>query len=122
MPGPKGQERSSILWWLLGPITCGIGSIYWMWKTTSELKEFTQSEEINPMMVVILACVLPGIGPIFHAYKMGGWIDTARQSIGLPPEGKQTKYAIFVFILGLSTKMIQDDLNALWQAAGGGAA
>ncbi len=83
--------------------------------------EFTQSEEINPMMVVILALVLPGVGGLFHAYKMGAWMDIARQSIGLPPEGKATKYAMFVFILGLSTKMIQDDMNALWQAAGGAA-
>jgi hypothetical protein len=121
MPGPKGEERSSVVWWILSFVTCGIGLAYWIWKTETELKEFMQTDDINPIIAPIL-CFVTGIGPLFHAWKMGGWIMQARQMVGLPAEDKSTKYVIFTFILGLSTKMIQDDLNELWQQAGGAAA
>lgn len=120
MPGPKGEERSGVVWWILGYVTCGIGLAYWIWKTETELKEFMQTDDINPIIAPIL-CFVTGIGPLFHAWKMGGWIMQARQAAGLPAEDKSTKYVIFTFILGLSTKMIQDDLNELWQQAGGAA-
>jgi hypothetical protein len=109
------------VWWILGFVTCGIASIYWIWKTENELKDFMQTDDINPIIGVVLTLVLPGVGPLYHAYKMGGWIMQARQSVGLPAEDKSTKFAIFTFILGLSTKMIQEDLNELWQQAGGAA-
>jgi len=120
MPGPKGEERNSVVWWLIGIVTCGIGLAYWIWKVESELKEFMQTDEINPIIAPILTFVT-GIGPLYHAWKMGEWMMKARQSVGLPAENKATKYIIFTFIAGLSVKMMQDDLNELWQQAGGGA-
>jgi hypothetical protein len=121
MPGPKGEERSSVLWWLLTFITCGLSAIYWIYKSANEMKEFTGLEEINPIVPTLLQLFFPPIGLAFFAYKMGGWMMQARQSVGLPAEDKSTNYALFTFILMLSIKNIQDDMNELWQAAGGGA-
>jgi len=121
MPGPKGEERGSALWWIIGILTCGYGHIYWMWKVGNEMKEFMGNDEINPIMFVVIQLFAPGVGLAWFSYKMGGWLMQARQNLGLPAEDKSTKYAMFSFILFLSVKMIQDDLNELWQQAGGAA-
>jgi hypothetical protein len=112
--------RGSVAWWLLGFLTCGLTTLIWIWKTGNELKEFTGNEEINPMVPTLLQLFFPPWGLVFFAYKMGKWVMEARQKVGLPAEDKSTKYAIWTFILMLSQKQIQDDLNEVWEAAGGG--
>jgi hypothetical protein len=119
--GAVGQKRGAALWWILGFVTCGLSTIFWIYKTLNELKAFTGNSAINPIIPTVLQLFFPPWGQVFHAYKMGGWLMEARQSVGLPAEDKSKKYAIWCFILGLSLKQIQDDLNELWDAAGGAA-
>ncbi len=119
--GPAGQVRNSTVWWLLGLVTCGLTTWFWLWKSASEMKAFTGNTEINPIIPVAIQFFFPPWGQLFFAYKMGGWMMQARQSVGLPAEDKSKKWAIWTFILFLSQKQIQDDMNELWEAVGGGA-
>jgi len=119
--GTVGQVRGATMWWLLGFLTCGLTTIFWIYKTLNELKAFTGNPEIKPIVPTLVQLFFPPWGQVFHAVKMGKWLMEARQSVGLPAEDKSKKYAIWCFILGLSLKQIQEDLNELWEAAGGGA-
>jgi polyferredoxin len=124
MPGPKGTVRSPIMVIVYSMITCGIYSIWWWYTIMTELKNFTQDEEINPTTNLILLLVLSCIWMFILPYKMGKWIAKAQRLAGLPEEDKSTTWLI-LSLLCLSvfvTYMIQVELNKIWEAGGAAAA
>ena len=44
----KGTVRSVPMLVLLSIVTCGIYYLYWIYKTTDEIKNFMGREDINP--------------------------------------------------------------------------
>jgi len=123
MPGPKGIVRNPIMVIVYSMITCNIYGIWWYYTVLTELKNFTQDEEINPTTNVILLLVLGCVWMFILPYKMGKWIAKAQRMAGLPEEDKSTTWLI-MSLLCLSifvTYMIQGELNKIWEAGGGAA-
>ena len=124
MPGPKGTVRSPIMVIVYSMLTCGIYSIWWWYTILTELKNFSQDEEINPTTNVILLLVLGCVWMFILPYKIGKWIVKAQKLAGLPEEDKSTTWLILsllclnVFV----TYMIQGELNKIWESGGGAAA
>jgi len=120
MPGPKGQVRNPITVILLSMVTCNIYAWWWWYTTMKELKEFIQTEEINPSKEITMLLVLPCIWQFLLPKKVGQWIVQAQRLAGLPEEDKSGTYLILsILCLGVvAFWMIQNQLNAVWQAGG----
>ena len=120
MPGPKGTVRSPIMVIVYSMLTCNIYGIWWFYTILTELKNYTQDEEINPTTQIILMLVLSCIWMFILPYKIGKWIVKAQKLAGLPEEDKSTTWLILsllclnVFV----TYMIQSELNKIWEAGG----
>jgi len=63
------QERNAVVVLLLGLVTCGVYMIYWLYKTSAELQEALQDQEINPMVDLILVIVTCFIWGIYVEYR-----------------------------------------------------
>jgi len=102
-------------------LTCGIYGIWWWYTTLTELKNFTQDEEINPTTNLILLIFLGCIWQFVMAYKMGKWIANAQRLAGLPEEDKSSTYLILTILcLGIVVYyLIQTELNKIWESGGG---
>ncbi|MCZ9838409.1 DUF4234 domain-containing protein [Brachyspira hyodysenteriae] len=56
---------------LLNIITCGWYYIYWIYQTSSEIKNFTKKENLNPIIEVLLGIVTGGLYFKYWYYKYG---------------------------------------------------
>ncbi|ADG71482.1 DUF4234 domain-containing protein [Brachyspira murdochii] len=67
----KGTVRTIPIMFLLNIITCGWYYIYWIYQTSSEIKRFTEREDLNPALEVILGIVTGGLYFKYWYYKYG---------------------------------------------------
>ena len=67
----KGTVRSVPMLVLLSIVTCGIYYLYWIYKTTDEIKNFMGREDINPALELILVLVTCNIYSLYWYYKYG---------------------------------------------------
>jgi drug/metabolite transporter (DMT)-like permease len=63
------QQRNAAVVIVLALVTCGIYMIYWFYKTSAELQEALQDEDINPMVDLILVIVTCFIWGIYVEYR-----------------------------------------------------
>ncbi|MDO6995122.1 DUF4234 domain-containing protein [Brachyspira innocens] len=67
----KGTVRTIPIVLLLNIVTCGWYYIYWIYQTSSEIKHFTEREDLNPTLEVILGIVTGGLYFKYWYYKYG---------------------------------------------------
>ena len=67
----KGTVRTIPIMLLLNIATCGCYYIYWIYQTSSEIKHFTEREDLNPALEVILGIVTGGLYFKYWYYKYG---------------------------------------------------
>ncbi|WP_010250867.1 DUF4234 domain-containing protein [Acetivibrio cellulolyticus] len=99
---------------LLSIVTCGIYSLYWMYKVTQEITEYNH-ENANPGMELVLSLVTCGIYSIYWNYKMGKRILQARLNSGSSASDDSILYLILsIFGLGIvSLAIMQNNMNNL---------
>ncbi len=121
MPGPKGVVRNPVMVLVLSVVTCGIYGLWWWYTILTELRNFTQDEDINPTINLVLLLLLGCIWQFVLPFKMGKWILKARQIAGLPEEeDKSTTWLILSLLcLGIVVVyLIQTELNRIWESGG----
>lgn len=67
----KGTVRQLPIMLLLNIITCGWYYIYWIYKTSSEIKYFTERDDLNPSLEVLLGIITGGLYFKYWYYKYG---------------------------------------------------
>ncbi|ASJ21371.1 DUF4234 domain-containing protein [Brachyspira hampsonii] len=67
----KGTIRSIPIVFLLNIVTCGWYYIYWIYKTSSEIKDFTEREDLNPTLEILLGIFTCGLYFKYWYYKYG---------------------------------------------------
>lgn len=115
-----GEKRDPILVLVLGLLTCGIYSIYWVYKTSSEIKDALGREDINPALDAVLSLLTCYIWLIYLAYKYPQLLLQLQEKAGLP-RNDISLVSLILAIVGLapiSFFMIQSELNNVWDAAG----
>jgi hypothetical protein len=69
-PAPGGvQERNSVVVILLWFLTCGIYYFYWIYQTSTELKQATGDDSINPTTDLLLTVVTCGLWGYYLLYR-----------------------------------------------------
>lgn len=104
--GPVGTTRNPIVVTLIS-IICGFYWLYAGFMMLKELKEYLQSDDINPIFIII---------PILNLIVMwqaADWTYQAKQRAGVV-NAEQT-HPVFYLVLGVY--FLPRDLNEVWEAA-----
>ncbi|MEI0539252.1 DUF4234 domain-containing protein [Brachyspira pulli] len=115
----KGTVRSIPMLVILSIVTCGIYYFYWIYKTTDEIKNFMESEEINPTLELILSIVTCGIYTYYWYYKYGKivYLEMTKKA-GLDSTEDSTILLVILnlFMYVISAAILQDKLNTIWNS------
>lgn len=115
----KVTVRSVPMLVLLSIVTCGIYYLYWIYKTTDEIKNFMGREDINPALELILVLVTCNIYSLYWYYKYGKIVYLEMTSkAGMDNSEDST---VLLVILGLlvyvvACAIMQDKLNSIWNS------
>lgn len=113
----KSQPKSIALVIVLSVITCGIYTLYWIYRTSDDLKAYLQDESINPGLDLLLSILcFPYV--IYWVYKCGKLIVDAQRKSGIQEEDNSVLYLILT-IFGLSIvsfAIMQSQLNKVWES------
>ena len=86
-------------------VTCGIYSIYWLYKMAEGVNAVKQDPNAtSPGMVIVWSILTCGIYELFWLYKAGETIDSACMMQGRPAGNKAILYLLLsIFGLGIVT-------------------
>lgn len=113
-----GEKRDPIMVLILGILTCGIYAIYWVYKTSSEIKGALGRDDINPALDAVLSFITCYVWLIYLAYKYPQFLLELQEKAGLP-RNDISLVSLILAIVGLSPIsffMIQSELNNVWDA------
>jgi hypothetical protein len=116
----KGEVRNPMTVWILSIVTCGMYALYWFYLIGNELKNYLGKEDLNPTTDLIITFVCSAYG-LYLPIKYGKLIHEAQQRAGMAnAEDKGMKFLLMNFVcLGLGYKMMQEELNKVWESGGG---
>jgi hypothetical protein len=114
-----GETRDPLMVVLFGFLTCGIYMWFWLYTTSTELKNALGREDINPTMDVVLSIVTCGFYFIYLLYKYPQLMLEMQDRVGKPRNDiSMTSLLLGIFGLGIvSVAIIQSELNAIWATA-----
>lgn len=126
MPGgltAVGEKRDPIMVIVFGFLTCGIYIYYWIYQTSTDIKNALGGrEDINPTMDIVLTIVTCGLYAIYLLYRYPQLLLELQDRTRLPRNDIST-ISIILGVVGLgivSLFMIQTELNKVWDAASRG--
>lgn len=115
----KGTVRSVPMLVVLSIVTCGIYYLYWIYKTTDEIKNFMEREDINPTLELVLSIVTCGLYTFYWYYKYGKilYLEMTKKA-GMDNTEDSTVLLIVLnfFMYVISCAIFQDKLNAVWSS------
>ncbi len=108
------QKRNIAVCIILTIVTCGIYSLYWLYKMAEDVNAIRQDPNAaSPGMVLVLSIITCDIYLLFWLYKAGETIDNTLASQGRQPGSKGILYLLLA-IFGLSIVsfgLLQNDIN-----------
>lgn len=113
----KGTVRNIPILILLNIITCGIYYLYWIYKTTDEIKNFMGKDDINPSLELILTIVTCNIYTFYWYYKYGKMVYlemTLKAGMDNSEDSSVLLVILNLFVAIISCAILQDKLNNIW--------
>ncbi|HEY5586588.1 MAG TPA: DUF4234 domain-containing protein [Ruminiclostridium sp.] len=110
----KGTTRSPALVIVLSIITCGIYFLYWIYKSSEEMKFYLNTT--NSPATELILCILCFPYQYYWFYKQGKNLAEASKIAGLVGEDNSILYLILA-ILGLgivNSAIMQANANNIW--------
>lgn len=116
----KGEVRNPMTVWILTIVTCGFYGLYWFYTMGNELKNYLGKEDLNPTTDLIITFLCSFYG-LYLPIKYGKLIHEAQQRAGMAnAEDKSMMFLLMNFLcFGLGYKMMQEELNKVWESGGG---
>lgn len=115
----KGTVRSIPMLVVLNIVTCGIYYAYWLYKTTDEIKNFMERDDINPTLELVLSIVTCGLYTFYWYYKYGKilYLEMTKKA-GMDSTEDSTVLLIVLnlFMYVIACAIFQDKLNAIWNS------
>ena len=115
----KGTVRSVPMVVVLNIVTCFIYNIYWVYKTTDEIKNFMEREDINPTLELILYIVTCGLYSYYWLYKYGKivYLEMTKKAGLDNTEDSTALLLILNFVMFIiPPAILQDKLNTIWNS------
>jgi hypothetical protein len=116
-----GEKREPIMVIVYGLLTCGIYLYYWIYQTSTEIKNALGGrEDINPTMDIVLTIFTCGLYFIYLCYKYPQLLLELQDRTSQPRNDIST-ISIILALCGVgivSLFMIQTELNKVWDSAG----
>lgn len=101
---------------LLAIVTCGIYHLYWLYQTSSELKDNLKNDN-NPPLDVVLSIITFGIYQVYLLYRNGKQLVTFQRRFNLP-ENDVSLISLLLGIFGfgvVAAAITQDAMNVCSQ-------
>ncbi len=114
------QERNSVVVLLLSIVTCGVYFVYWVYQTSTELKQATGDADVNPTLDLVLSLVTCTLWSYYVLYRDADKLH--RILVGVDPSHKDQSQtvlilcvaALFVGVTGpVAIYLVQEDFNRL---------
>ena len=110
------EQRSIAKAVIFSLITCGIYSLYWLYKLTEEAHQLAgERTTATGGMVILYTFITCGIYSIYWFYKMGITANMIREQRGMSVDSSSPVIYLLLTIFGLgivSEALLQDTLNA----------
>jgi hypothetical protein len=113
-----GEKRDPLVVIIFGLLTCGVYAIYWVYKTSSEIRDALGRQDISPAFDAVLSAVTCYLWLFYLAYKYPQLLLQLQERAGLP-RNDISLVSLILAIVGLgpvSFYMIQSELNRVWEA------
>jgi len=108
------KKRSIGLCILFSLITCGIYTLYWIASMNNQAKKVAGiTDGPSGFVVLLLSCITCDIYFYYWCYKMGEFLDRAKERQGITPSKNSILYLLLT-IFGLSIvtlPIMQSELN-----------
>lgn len=111
--GAKGRIENPTHVLILGFVTCGIYSLYWLWLRLQEMNEYLGKQQVNPMFIV------PGFlcGPFVICAEVlfvRGLPEMQRKA-GIDAKDEfAMDFILLLFLAPVGQYVIQQKMNAIW--------
>ena len=118
-PKIPGSERvvnpTTVL--ILGFVTCGLYSLYWMYLRVKEMNEYLGKQAVNPMFVFPGCICYPVMW--YAAWLFAENFPEMQKKAGIEPKDEKILHAVLLILLApVGQYLIQQKLNELWAKAG----
>jgi hypothetical protein len=115
----KGEVRSPETVWLLVPLSCHLYGYYWWLTAGTELKEYLEDEDLNPMLDIVIALATCGLTIFFWLpLKYGKLMQRARIKAGdASAEDRGVTFLMTMLLCYYGYAKMQEELNEIWKLA-----
>ena len=102
---------------ILGFVTCGLYSLYWMYLRVKEMNEYLGKQAVNPMFVFPGCICYPVMW--YASWLYANALPEMQKKAGIEPKDEKVLHAVLLILLApVGQWMIQQKLNELWGKAG----
>lgn len=109
------QKRSIATVIILGIVTCGIYSLYWLYTTAQALEDEGHSGKgISPTVLVVVSLFFPYIGYLLFGMAANDNLNSIKTQRGLYTSDNKVVYMILGFIIPIVlVGLVQNEINNL---------
>lgn len=114
-------KRNVALWVLICILSCGIGTLFWLYNIAKDIKATINDEKValDPWLVVLLSLATAGLFLAYYGYVVGTSMDNEFTANGISSGSVGNNRGIIYAVLPLlglgiiSIALIQTDLNTI---------
>ena len=111
--GGKGKVENPMTVLILGFVTCGLYSIYWLWIRAKEMNDYLGTQQVNPMFIFPGCICFPVV--LYADYLFAKGIPEMEKKAGITPKDEFVlHFLLLIFLAPVGQFMIQQKLNELW--------
>jgi len=112
--GVKGKVENPTTVLILGLVTCGLYTIYWLWVRVKEMNDYLGKQAVNPMFVVPGCLCFPVV--LYADYLYIWAIPEMQQKAGVEAKDEKVLHLVLMLLLPyVGSYMVQQRLNEIWQ-------
>jgi hypothetical protein len=114
------QQRNSVVVLLLSIVTCWFYFLYWVYQTSSELKQATGDPDINPVLDLVLSFVTCSLWGYYVLYRDAQKLH--RMLVGVDPGHQDQSQTVLILCVAslfvgvtapVALYLVQEDFNRL---------
>jgi hypothetical protein len=111
--GVKGKVENPTTVLILGLVTCGIYTLFWVWTRVKEMNAYLGKEVVNPMFIVPGCLCFPVV--LYGEFLFCKNIPEMQKKAGIEPKDEFVLHFVLMLLLPyVGAYLIQQKLNEVW--------